>query len=55
MKEIITDRFVINFQEGLEDFVANSLKIVELKMPILNDLFGEDAEFVGKLKASFFT
>ena len=55
MKEIITDRFVINFQEGLEDFVANSLNIVELKMPILKDLFGKDAEFVGKLKASFFT
>ena len=55
MKEIITDRFAINFQKGLEDFVANSLNIAELKMPILNDLFGENAEFVGKLKASFFT
>ena len=55
MKEIITDWCAINFQAGLEDFVANSLNIVELKMPILNDLFGENAEFVEKLKASFFT
>jgi len=55
MKEIITDRFIINFQDGLEDFVANSLNIVKLKMPIINDLFGEDAEGVGELKASFFT
>ena len=54
MKEIITDRFVINFQEGLEEFVDASLNVVEKQMPLLEKLFQLDAFEVGKLKASFF-
>ncbi|MBE5745957.1 MAG: hypothetical protein E7359_01535 [Clostridiales bacterium] len=54
MKELVTDRFVINFQEGLEGFIKNSLKIVEQQMPLLEKLFLSEVTEVEKLKASFF-
>jgi len=55
MIEIITDRFIINFQNGLEEFVSNSLKVVEKQMPILRSLFLLEVENFKKIEASFFT
>ena len=55
MKEIVTDKFIINFQEGLEEFVDTSLKIVKKQIPLLENLFQVEVSEVGKLKASFFT
>ncbi|MBQ8749163.1 MAG: hypothetical protein IJZ29_01655 [Clostridia bacterium] len=55
MKKIITNRFEINFQEGLEDFIEKSLNIVEVQMPMLQMLFSEEMCCVEQLKASFFT
>ena len=55
MKKTVTDKFIINFQEGLEEFVDISLKVVEKQMPLLENLFLSEVAKVGKLKASFFT
>lgn len=55
MKKVVTDRFEIIFQDGLENFIQNSLNIVELQMPMLKILFEEEMDCIGKLKASFFT
>lgn len=54
-KQVVTDKFVINFQEGLEDFVNKSLIVVEEQMPILRNLFFAEFDKIQKLKASFFT
>ena len=55
MKEVITNRFVINFQEGLEEFVDASLQIVEKQISLLESMFQLEVSEVGKLKVSFFT
>jgi len=55
MEKIVTDRIEINFQEGLDEFVGVSLKMIEKQMPLLENLFLSEVEKVGKLKASFFT
>lgn len=55
MKKVVTDKFIINFQEGLEEFVDTSLKVVGKQMPLLENLFLLEVAEVQKLKASFFT
>lgn len=55
MKEIIGEKFIINFQEGLDEFVKDSLCVVEERFEVLKNLFSNESESVGKMKASFFT
>ena len=55
MKELITNHLVLHYQDGLENFIKNSLKIVETKLPFIKELFKNDDIDAIQLKASFFT
>lgn len=55
MKELITKNFILNYQEGLDDFIQESLHIVDMKMPLIKEILTCDDAAVGQLKASFFT
>lgn len=48
-----TENFIINYQEGLEQFVLDSLTIWKKRKSLIKDLFGEIIQ--EKIKASFFT
>lgn len=52
MKKHEGENFVINYQEGLQDFVLDSLKIWNERKSLLSDLFG--CIIPEKIKASFF-
>lgn len=52
MKQVVTDKFVIAYQDELENFINKSLSIVEQKMPLLQHLFRIEDE-TEKIKAIF--
>lgn len=54
MKELVTDRFIINFEEGLEDFIEKSLKIVDERMPLIEETLDCKNIEIEKLKTVFF-
>ena len=55
MKELTTRHLVLHYQDGLENFVKDSLNIVETKLPFIKELFKNDDIDNFQLKASFFT
>ncbi len=55
MKELVTKKFILSYQDGLDDFIERSLKIVDERMPLIDSLFDCNEDTTGQLKASFFT
>lgn len=55
MKELVTKKFILSYQDGLDDFIERSLKIVDERIPLIDKLFGCNEDTAGQLKASFFT
>lgn len=55
MKELVTKKFILSYQDGLDDFIERSLKIVDERMPLIDKLFSCNEDTAIKLKASFFT
>ena len=55
MQTLNTEYFIINYDDDLQDFVENSLKIVKEQLPQIQAIFGDNLNNVRKIKASFFT
>lgn len=55
MKQTITKNLILNYQDGLDDFVNTSINIVDEKTPLIKEIFECNDICVGQLKASFFT
>ena len=55
MQTLNTQYFIINYEDDLQEFVDNSLKIVNKQLPLIQELFGKELSQVRKIKASFFT
>lgn len=55
MKELITNNFIIEYQDGLESFIKDSLNIFDLNFPLIKETFNCNIKEIGKLKAYFFT
>lgn len=55
MEQIITNNFIINYDECLSDFVYSSLEIFDSKQKILNELFDKTDKNDIKLTAHIFS
>ncbi len=53
MKTLITDHFILNYQDELENFINDSLDVFSSKINFIKTLFNADLN--KKIKVSFFT
>ena len=55
MKKLETDYFIISYEDDLEDFIQNSLKLFDNRLKLLKNIFKEKLKELDKTECAFFT